>query len=146
MLQGYIFECQTEQCQCYLGEVFQGQSNGSDKLIIQLYKSTEMKKNFNVRTFWNTLMAKFLLLSVIGMCSIHFLQLFFRGGACIFYYHIIYKINKGWIILKMIFYFNFSTLLEIINSTIHWICCLLYSWIIDLLEPLDWPWNKNYPK
>ena len=30
---------------------FQSQSNGSDKSIIQLYKSANMKMNFNIMTF-----------------------------------------------------------------------------------------------
>ena len=66
------------------GVVFQGQSNGLVKSIIQLYKSADIKKNFSFRTFWSTLMAKFILLGVIGICSIHFMQKFlFFGGSCI---------------------------------------------------------------
>ena len=38
-------------------------------------------KIFKIETFWSTLMAKFMLLGVIGMCSIHFMQKkIFLGG------------------------------------------------------------------
>ena len=40
-------------------------------------------KIFKIETFWSTLMAKFMLLGVIGMCSINFMQKKFFGGSCI---------------------------------------------------------------
>ena len=41
-------------------------------------------KIFKIETFWSTLMAKFMLLGVIGMCSINFIQkMIFLGGSCI---------------------------------------------------------------
>ena len=40
-------------------------------------------KIFKIETFWSTLMAKFMLLGVIGMCSINFMQkkIFWGGHA-----------------------------------------------------------------
>ena len=38
-------------------------------------------KIFKIETFWSTLMAKFMLLGVIGMCSINFMQKKFFGGG-----------------------------------------------------------------
>ena len=40
-------------------------------------------------------MAKFILLGVIGMCSIHLLHFFLGGGLSIANYHRISKIKEG---------------------------------------------------
>ena len=48
-------------------------------------------KIFKIETFWSTLMAKFMLLGVIGMCFIHFMQNFcFLGG------HAFWLTQKSW--------------------------------------------------
>ena len=51
-------------------------------------------KIFKIETFWSTLMAKFMLLGFIGMCSINFMQKKFFLGIMHFDWHKIHGMHQ----------------------------------------------------